>query len=105
MFVKVIYQKVKMDFFTLTVNTTMEYVITLIVRVIKKLGEIIKDNWNGCVVPVNDSEELTRAVKMMIDDSGKRKLFIHRSREIVDNFPDKRSYLEKYRNSLNLMLK
>ena len=23
---------------------------------------------------------------MMIDDSGKRKLFIHRSREIVDNF-------------------
>ena len=68
-------------------------------------GEIIKDNWNGFVVPVNDSEELTRAVKMMIDDSGKRKLFIHRSREIVDNFPDKRSYLEKYRNSLNLMLK
>ena len=27
------------------------------------LAEIIKDNWNGFVVPVNDSEELTGQLK------------------------------------------
>ena len=85
-----------------TVVEAMAAGLPVIMTNVGLAGDILKDNLNGLIVPINNLGELKRGIRILMDDKEKRKDISRKSIETVGNFPIKKNYFEKYRNSLNL---
>jgi len=63
-------------------------------------GDVLKDNLNGLIVPVGNSDELKRGMRILMDNKEKRSDIGRGSVKSVSNFTIKKDYLEKYADSL-----
>ena len=65
-------------------------------------GELLINDLNGRVVPIENSNVLAETILELKENPAKREKFEFNSSKLLVNWPVKREYLEKYRNSLEL---
>ena len=65
-------------------------------------GELLVDELDGLVVPVGDKITLTKAIQELIENKEKRNSLITESQKIINSLPEKKEYLENYKNLLIL---
>ena len=63
-------------------------------------GELLIDDLDGRVVPVGDAKALTEAILELIKNPAKREEFQKNSLKLLENWPTRKEYLERYRNLL-----
>jgi len=81
-----------------TVVEAMAAGLPVIMTNVGLAGDILKDNLNGLVIPVNDLGELKRGIRILMDSREKRNSISRKSIETTADFMAKKDYLEKYRN-------
>ena len=70
----------------LAVNEAMCFGLPIIVSDVVGCGpDLVKDNVNGFIFPLDDAEQLSLRLKDLIDDSAKRKSFGEKSSGIIKN--------------------
>jgi glycosyltransferase involved in cell wall biosynthesis len=62
-------------------------------------GELVKDGYNGIVVPVGDKAKLKEGILKMMEDKTMRASFILSSNLTASKFPTKEKYLKSYRQN------
>jgi glycosyltransferase involved in cell wall biosynthesis len=62
-------------------------------------GELVKDGFNGLVLPVNDKEALIEDIKRLISEPGLREKLKVNGLETVKKLPTKEEYFDLYKNS------
>jgi glycosyltransferase involved in cell wall biosynthesis len=65
-------------------------------------GELLVDDLDGLVVPVGDKAALAEAIQELIQNKEKREGLVTESQKIINSLPEKKEYLDSYKNSLNL---
>ncbi|OGI16943.1 MAG: hypothetical protein A3J63_01710 [Candidatus Moranbacteria bacterium RIFCSPHIGHO2_02_FULL_40_12b] len=64
-------------------------------------GEVLINDLDGQVVPIGDIQVLTEAILELIKNPAKREEFKLNSLKLLEKWPTKQEYLEKYKNSLD----
>ena len=67
--------------------------------------EVVKDGYNGFLVPVKDSKILAEKIKILIEDKNLRKKFGYNSREYIKKEFDVKIVVKKYLELYNNVLK
>jgi glycosyltransferase involved in cell wall biosynthesis len=65
-------------------------------------GELVKDGFNGLVLPVNDKEALIKDIKRLISEPGLKEKLKVNGLETIKKLPTKEEYLDLYKNSWNI---
>ncbi|OGY64289.1 MAG: hypothetical protein A3I89_01200 [Candidatus Harrisonbacteria bacterium RIFCSPLOWO2_02_FULL_41_11] len=63
-------------------------------------GELLIDDLDGRVVPVGSEKALAAAIMELKENSVKREEFKQNNLKLLEKWPTKQEYLDKYRNSL-----
>ncbi len=63
-------------------------------------GELLIDDLDGRVVPVGDVKSLATAISDLKENPVKRDEFKQNCLKLLEKWPTKQEYLEKYKNSL-----
>ncbi len=63
-------------------------------------GEFLIDDLDGRVISVGGNRQLTEVILEIREDSAKREEFQQNALKLLENWPTKEEYLEKYKNSL-----
>lgn len=87
-----------------TVVEAMAAGLPVIMTDVGLAGELLIDDLDGRVVPVGNEKALAAAILELQENSAKREEFKLNSLKLLEKWPDKKEYLEKYKNSFNLTL-
>lgn len=84
-----------MDGGSVSLQEAMACGLPVVVTDVPSNEEVIKNRWNGYVVPKKDSKSLAKKIITLITDEEKQKLFGKRNREIAEEVSDQDKCMRK----------